>query len=151
MGQSLLQFCSSYVRALSDSPQRTIVRRQKTTPDLCKYAGRAIMKTVDLRGAYSNTKEQVRALGELREKLPSLDTPEPPSIKRDRPRRARQLSTEQVEQLIADYQAGATVVARGAASRRTRSPSPFNPYVRDSRIRRTDDLLDIVTPRSDGG
>lgn len=40
---------------------------------------------VDLGGAYSNTKDQFRALEELREKLPSLDTPEPPSIKRDAP------------------------------------------------------------------
>ena len=68
---------------------------------------------VDLRGAYSNTKDQVSALEELREKLPSLDTPEPPSIKRDRPRRARQLGSDQVEQLIADYQAGATVYQLG--------------------------------------
>jgi DNA-directed RNA polymerase specialized sigma24 family protein len=64
---------------------------------------------VEVRGAYSNTKSQVRALEELREKLPSLDTPEPPSITRDRPRRARQLRTDQIEQLIADYQSGATV------------------------------------------
>nr|CEL19298.1 hypothetical protein [Kibdelosporangium sp. MJ126-NF4] len=57
----------------------------------------------------SNIKDQVRALEELHEKLPSLDTPEPPSIKRDLSGRARQLGTEQVEQLIADYQSGATV------------------------------------------
>jgi hypothetical protein len=68
---------------------------------------------VEVRGPYSNTKDQVRALEELREKLPSLDTPEPPSIKRDRPGRARQLGTEQVEQLIADYRSGATVYELG--------------------------------------
>ncbi|MEV6444782.1 hypothetical protein [Amycolatopsis sp. NPDC051716] len=68
---------------------------------------------VEVRGAYSNTKDQVRALEELREKLPSLDTPEPPLIKRDRPGRARQLGTAQVEQLIADYRAGATVYELG--------------------------------------
>ncbi|WP_229686734.1 helix-turn-helix domain containing protein [Longimycelium tulufanense] len=34
-------------------------------------------------------------------------------IKRDRPRRARQLRADQVEQLIADYQAGATVYELG--------------------------------------
>ena len=56
--------------------------------------------TRDLIGAYSNTKAQVRAQEELREKLPNLDTPEPPSIKRDRPRRARQLGSDQVEQLV---------------------------------------------------
>jgi hypothetical protein len=50
---------------------------------------------------------------ELREKLPSLDTPGPPSIKRDRPRRFRQLGTDQIEQLIADYQSGSTVYELG--------------------------------------
>jgi len=44
---------------------------------------------VDLGGAYSNTKDQVRVLEELREKLPSLDMPEPTSTKRDRSRKAR--------------------------------------------------------------
>ncbi len=68
---------------------------------------------VEVRGPYSNIKYQVKALEELREKLPSLDTPEPPSIKRDRPGRARQLSTEQVEQLIAGYRSGATVYELG--------------------------------------
>ncbi|WP_197288140.1 helix-turn-helix domain-containing protein [Nocardia sp. NRRL S-836] len=68
---------------------------------------------VEVRGPYSNTKDQVGTLEELREKLPSLDTPEPPSIKRDRPGRARQLGTEQVEQLIADYRSGATVYELG--------------------------------------
>jgi hypothetical protein len=56
---------------------------------------------------------QLRAPAELREKLPSLDTPEPTSIKRDRHGRARQLGTEQVEQLIADYWSGATVYELG--------------------------------------
>lgn len=68
---------------------------------------------MDLGGAYYNPKDQVRALEQLREKLPSLDAPEPPSIKRDRPRRARQLDAEQVEQLIADYQSGVTVYELG--------------------------------------
>ncbi len=68
---------------------------------------------VDLRGAYSNTKDQVRTLEELRDKLPSLDTPEPSSTKRDRPRRARQLGADQIEELIAGYQAGATVYELG--------------------------------------
>jgi hypothetical protein len=53
------------------------------------------------------------ALEELREKLPSLDFPEPILIKRDRPRRARQLRADQIEQLIADYQSGATVYELG--------------------------------------
>jgi hypothetical protein len=68
---------------------------------------------VDLRVAYSNTKDQVRALEELREKLPRLDTPEPTPTKRDRPRRARQLGDEQVQQLIANYQSGGTVYELG--------------------------------------
>jgi hypothetical protein len=42
---------------------------------------------VEVREPYSNTKDQVRALEELGGKLPSLDTPEPPSIKRDLPGR----------------------------------------------------------------
>lgn len=68
---------------------------------------------MEVRGPYSNIKAQVRALEELREKLPSPDTPEPSLIKRDRPRRARQLRAEQVEELIAGYQAGATVYELG--------------------------------------
>ncbi|RSN66007.1 hypothetical protein DMH01_06655 [Amycolatopsis sp. WAC 04182] len=68
---------------------------------------------MELRGPYSYTKDQVRVLEELQEKLPSLDTPELTSIKRDRPRRARQLSPDQVEQLLAAYQSGATVYELG--------------------------------------
>ncbi|TNC23812.1 hypothetical protein FG385_20490 [Amycolatopsis alkalitolerans] len=68
---------------------------------------------MDLGGAYYNPKDQVKALEELREKLPSLDAPEPPSIKRDRPDRARQLGADQVEQLIAEYRSGATVYELG--------------------------------------
>ncbi|GAA1029110.1 MULTISPECIES: hypothetical protein [Amycolatopsis] len=68
---------------------------------------------MDLGGAYYNPKDQVRALEQLREKLPSLDAPEPTSGKRDRPRRARQLGSDQVEQLIADYRSGATVYELG--------------------------------------
>ncbi|WP_410610123.1 hypothetical protein [Amycolatopsis sp. lyj-109] len=68
---------------------------------------------MEVRRPYSNTKDQVRALEELREKLPSLDTPEPPPVKRDRPSRARQLGPDQIEQLIADYRSGATVYELG--------------------------------------
>jgi hypothetical protein len=56
---------------------------------------------------------QVKALEELHEKRPGLDTPEPTLIKRDRPGRARHLRAVQVEQLIADYQSGATVYELG--------------------------------------
>ena len=86
---------------------------QKTTPNLHKRPGWAIMKSVDLREPYYNPKDQVRALEELRQKLPSLDTPEPSSTKLDRPRRARQLGADQIEELIAGYQSGATVYELG--------------------------------------
>ena len=68
---------------------------------------------MDLGGAYYNPKDQFRALEQLRRKLPSLDIPEPMPIKRDRPRRARQLGDEQVQQLIAGYQSGSTVYELG--------------------------------------
>lgn len=74
---------------------------------------RTMTKSVDLGGAYYNPKDQVRALERLREKLPSLDIPEPPLTKRDRPLRARQLDDEQVQQLIAGYRSGAMVHALG--------------------------------------
>jgi hypothetical protein len=73
-------------------------------PDLRKHADRASMKLVDLRGAYYNPKDQVRALEQVRERLPGLDTPELTSTKRDRPRRARQLGDDQIKQLVAGYQ-----------------------------------------------
>jgi hypothetical protein len=68
---------------------------------------------VDLGGAYYNPKDQVRALEQLREKLPSFDAPELTTARRDRPRRARQLDSDQVQQLIAGYQSGATVYELG--------------------------------------
>jgi hypothetical protein len=69
---------------------------------------------VEVREAYYNPKDQVKALEQLREKLPSLDTLLPPTAKRDRPRRARQLSAEQIQELIASYQSGSTVYELGA-------------------------------------
>lgn len=68
---------------------------------------------MDLGETYYNPKDQVRALEQLREKLPSLDVPEPTPAKRDRPRRARQLADDQIQQLIARYQSGATVYELG--------------------------------------
>jgi hypothetical protein len=64
-------------------------------------------------GAYYNPKDQVRALKKLRAKLPSLDAPEPTPAKRDRPRRARQLDNDQIQQLITGYQSGSTVYELG--------------------------------------
>jgi lambda repressor-like predicted transcriptional regulator len=68
---------------------------------------------VDLGGAYYNPKDQVRALEQLREKLPRLDTPEPTPPRRGRPRRARQLADELIQELIAGYRSGATVYELG--------------------------------------
>lgn len=68
-----------------------------------------ISKEWRLGGVYYNPKVQFRALEQLREKLPGFDAPEPTTVKRDRPRRARQLDSDQVQQLIAGYQSGATV------------------------------------------
>jgi hypothetical protein len=63
---------------------------------------------VEVREAYYNPKDQVKALEQLREKLPNLDTLLPAPVKRDRPRRARRLGTDQVQELIAGYQSGST-------------------------------------------
>lgn len=64
---------------------------------------------MDLGGAYYNPKSQVKALEQLREKLPSLEAPAPTPSRQDRPRRARQLGDDQIQQLIAGYLSGATV------------------------------------------
>jgi hypothetical protein len=69
---------------------------------------------VEAREAYYNPKDQVKALEQLREKLPSLDTLLPTTAKRDRPRRARQLGADQIQELIAGYQSGSTVYELGA-------------------------------------
>lgn len=69
---------------------------------------------MDLGGAYYNPKDQVSALERLREKLPSLDVPEPTRVKGARPGRVRKLGEAQVQKLIAGYQAGSTVYELGA-------------------------------------
>ena len=68
---------------------------------------------MEVREAYYNPKDQVKALEALREKLPSLDTLLPATAKQDRPRRARQLGAEQIQELIAGYQSGSTVYELG--------------------------------------
>ncbi|MCE7008192.1 helix-turn-helix domain-containing protein [Kibdelosporangium philippinense] len=68
---------------------------------------------VDLGGAYYNPKDQVRALEQLRQMLPGREVPEPKLTERDRPRRARQLGNDEVQQLIAGYQSGSTVYELG--------------------------------------
>ncbi len=69
---------------------------------------------MEVREAYYNPKDQVRALEQLREKLPNLDTLLPAPVEQDRPRRARRLGTDQIQELIAGYQSGSTVYELGA-------------------------------------
>jgi DNA invertase Pin-like site-specific DNA recombinase len=68
---------------------------------------------VDLSERYYNPKDQVRALASLLRKLPDLSTPVRQAPDRQTPRRARQLDEDQVQELIAGYQAGATVYELG--------------------------------------
>jgi hypothetical protein len=68
---------------------------------------------VDLGGTYYNTKPQVDGLETLLRKLPDRAAPAPPPTDRPKPRRARQLDANQVQELIAGYQAGATVYELG--------------------------------------
>jgi hypothetical protein len=68
---------------------------------------------VDLGGPYYNTKTQVGALETLRRKLPDPTTPAPPPADRPKPGRARQLGTDQVQELIAGYESGETVYQLG--------------------------------------
>jgi hypothetical protein len=75
--------------------------------------GSPVPISVDLGGTYYNTKPQVEALETLLRKLPDPTTPAPPPLDRPKPRRARQLDAEQIQDLIAGYQAGATVYELG--------------------------------------
>ncbi|GAA4613133.1 hypothetical protein GCM10023108_12410 [Saccharopolyspora hordei] len=72
---------------------------------------------MEVGGAYYNpglhVKDQVVALEALRQKLPDLNAPAQPTPKRAKPGRARQLDSDQVRQLIAGYQSGATVYELG--------------------------------------
>nr|WP_157183185.1 helix-turn-helix domain containing protein [Sciscionella marina] len=68
---------------------------------------------MEVGGAYSNTKDQVIALETLRQRLPDLDVPAPSTPKRQRPGRARQLTGDQVQQLIEGYRSGSTVYELG--------------------------------------
>lgn len=70
---------------------------------------------VDPSATYSNTKWQLGQLEDLLSKLPALDEPAAPvSDRPPRPKRQRRLSQEQLQQLVAGYQAGATVYELGA-------------------------------------
>jgi DNA invertase Pin-like site-specific DNA recombinase len=68
---------------------------------------------VDLRGAYYNINAQVSALEALLRKLPRPDAPLRPSSPGRKPGRARRLSAEKIEQLVEDYETGATVYELG--------------------------------------
>ncbi|MGQ0776412.1 MAG: hypothetical protein ACT4NY_18630 [Pseudonocardiales bacterium] len=68
---------------------------------------------MDLGGTYYNTNAQVEALETLLRKLPDPTAPAPPPVDRPKPRRARQLDANQVQELITGYQAGATVYKLG--------------------------------------
>ncbi len=69
---------------------------------------------MDLGGTYYNTSAWVEALETLLRKLPDPTTSAPPPIDRRKLSRARQLDADQVKELIAGYQAGATVYELGA-------------------------------------
>jgi hypothetical protein len=87
---------------------------RKTTPNLRKRAGWAIMKVVDLGGAYSNTNAQVEALETLLRKLPDPTTPAPRPVDRPKPGRARHLDADRARALIQGYALGATTYELGA-------------------------------------
>ncbi|WP_218026132.1 hypothetical protein [Nocardia miyunensis] len=75
-----------------------------------------LCRSVDLGGAYYNPKPQVEALEALRRKLPDPTAPALPPADRFKPGRARQLGTDQVQELIAGYESGETVYQLGAGS-----------------------------------
>lgn len=75
----------------------------------CLWAGVLIKpRDVDLGGTNYNTNTQVEDLEVLLRKLPNPTTPAPPPAKRPKPRRARQLDADQVQELIQGYTTGAT-------------------------------------------
>ncbi|MCA1836699.1 MAG: hypothetical protein LC721_10390 [Actinobacteria bacterium] len=68
---------------------------------------------MDLRGTYYNTKPKVEALEKLLRKLPDPTAAMSPTTQRRQPGRIRHLEPDQVEKLIAGYEAGATVYELG--------------------------------------
>jgi len=68
---------------------------------------------VDLGGTYYDTKPQAHALETLLGKLPDPTTPAPLPVNRPKPRRARQLDADQIQELIQGYTAGATTYELG--------------------------------------
>jgi len=68
---------------------------------------------VELPGRYYNTKSQVSGLESLFRKLPDTSGPLPPGHRGRLPGSARQLESQQVQELIAGYVTGATVYQLG--------------------------------------
>ena len=68
---------------------------------------------VEVRGGYYNTKQQVSELECLIKKLPEASTPLRPARRGRMPGTAKQLDSQQVQELIAGYQASATVYHLG--------------------------------------
>jgi hypothetical protein len=78
------------------------------------FRGHRSPDDVDLGGAYYNPNMQLEALEKLLRKLPDPTTsPSPPTARR-KPARIRHLKPDQIDKLIAGYQAGATVYELGA-------------------------------------
>jgi DNA-directed RNA polymerase specialized sigma24 family protein len=68
---------------------------------------------VDLGGTHYNPKQQVSMLEALIKKLPDRTGPYQPRSPRPVPATAKQLDTDQVQELIAGYRAGATLYELG--------------------------------------
>ncbi len=68
---------------------------------------------VEVRGAYYNIKQQFSELESLIRALPDASKPLRPARRGRLPGSARQLESQQVQELIAGYQAGATVYQLG--------------------------------------
>ncbi|MGF6883766.1 hypothetical protein ABIA39_008349 [Nocardia sp. GAS34] len=68
---------------------------------------------MELGGAYYNTKHQVEALEGMIRKLPDPNAPAPQTTDQPKARRARQLDTAEIAELIAGYEGGATVYQLG--------------------------------------
>ena len=68
---------------------------------------------VEVPGGYYNTKQQVSELESLIKKLPEASTPRRPARRGRMPGSARQLDSQQAQELIAGYTAGVTVYQLG--------------------------------------
>lgn len=88
--------------------------KPQKSPLTCTFTSdQRASRRVEVGGAYYNTKDQVRALEALREKLPALDASVRPRTENARRGRARQLNDDQIQQLMDGYQSGWTVYEPG--------------------------------------